>query len=138
MLTQVPIFGVEGSPATAAMATANLRTANEYHFANRRQVGSSQVLPFTLAAGKLQSIEERGGVCFSQVTKEPNNIGGRSVTTGMNCPPSDAAGATTLSHALQGLVKSLPPEHSACPAPEWPGVYLAKVDIEGSEFKALS
>lgn len=137
LVPKVPIYGIEGSPATAAIASANLRTSVEHHVRNKKIVGPSKVLPFSLAAeSQTDAINQQGGVCFSKTVYHGGkvrafNFGGRRVTAQSDCPPSDAAGATTLLHALEGLAKP-------CPALDWPNIFIAKIDVEGHEFKALS
>lgn len=140
LLPEIPIYGVEGSPATAAIATANLRTSVEYWKGKNRQIGPSKVVPFALAAqAQTRDIQKWGGVCFAKIQhfRAGDNIGGRHVQTGMDCPPPDAAGATTLAHALRGLTTTTSQQQS-CPEPEWPSIFIAKMDVEGFEFKAIS
>jgi len=144
---EVPIFGIEGSPATAAIATANLRTSIEHNSQMNKPNAPSMVLPFSLIPiSQRYNIFQQGGVCFAKVRYfggEVNafNVGGRSVTKSSDCPPSDAAGATTLLHAIKSLAHYHHP--STCPSSSafdisWPRVFLMKIDVEGHEFKALS
>ena len=134
----VPIYGIEGSPATAAIATANLHTSSLY-MAKEDQKTCSKLLPFTMATeSRVPVIHREGGVCFSQVQDSyvrgsirKFNIGGRHVAdVQMNqCQKAaDIAGATTLEHAIESL----------CPSNTIPKVYILKIDIEGFEFKAIS
>ena len=150
----VPIYGIEGSPATAAIAAANLRTSVEYHHHFQRQVAPSRVLPFSLATlSAVQAISSDGGVCFSKVQfvsyLGKDNFGARYIKQGSSTPSSsnttdlhkqlpclasDAAGATTLEHALQRL----PIAKSPASEQRWPPIYIAKLDIEGYEFKTMT
>lgn len=134
----VPIYGVEGSPGTAAIATANLLTSSLYAASRSGRKSYSKMLPFTLAAkSQISTIDEQGGVCFAQAyynrKNKLHNIGGRSVETNkkMNrCKNSaDVAGATTLEHALGSLC----PSSNAIPK-----AYILKIDIEGYEYRAIS
>ena len=134
----VPMYGIEGSPSTAAIAAANFRTAVECH--NLHLVSRnvpSKILPFALTNwGHLEALEDFGGMCFSRPTfsRKTNavNIGGRRAEYRKECPVVDSAGATTLEHALQGMIPS------ACPNHNWPSIYIIKIDVEGHEFKAIS
>lgn len=65
------MYGIEGSPGTAAIATANFRTSAEYHEKKKKtqqqQPALSFLLPFSLAnPAQLESIQQQGGVCFSK------------------------------------------------------------------------
>ena len=127
----IPIYGVEGSPATAAIATANLQTSSEYHGYNKKTC--SKLLPFTMAPkAQIPHIRRDGGICFSNERYQKVNVGGRRVDGNkkMNqCKESaDVAGATTLEHAIESL----------CPNNTLPRVYILKIDIEGFELKAIS
>lgn len=136
LLPSVPIYGIEGSPGTAAIATANLRTSIEHHVKEKTSVATSYLLPYSLMAeAQYSTIQRNGGVCFSEISRGRNiNIGGRGVTEKMDCPVSDAAGATTLNHAMQHA-----PLGGECSRiSEYPLIYIAKIDVEGSEFRALS
>mmetsp|Transcript_26934 Transcript_26934/g.27418 ORF Transcript_26934/g.27418 Transcript_26934/m.27418 type:complete len:481 (-) Transcript_26934:144-1586(-) len=130
----VPIYGVEGSPATAAVGAANFHISSLYSAA-KDETSCSKFLPFTLAAkSQIPSIDEAGGVCFSRADIKSNkkNIGGRFIKDdgkGSQCRKADqVAGATTLEHAIETL----------CPSKAVPRVYILKIDVEGFEFKAMS
>jgi len=132
----VPIYGVEGSPATAAVATANLQTSSLY-IVKEDQKSCSKLLPFTLVSkSKIPTIHHEGGVCFSKPAFiggnfNKFNVGGRHIIDQqMNqCQKaSDVAGATTLEHAIESL----------CQSNTVPKVYILKIDVEGFEFKAIS
>jgi hypothetical protein len=90
LLPQVPMYGIEGSPGTAAIATANFATSVRYHHQHiqqqqqqqqmrtkattRHSPAMSMLLPFSLAMpAQMPSIRAQGGVCFSK----PQYIGGR-------------------------------------------------------------
>lgn len=68
---QVPIYGIEGSPTTAAIAIANVRTSIE-HWKRQEQtknvsVGDTLILPFSLTSwANVDLLETLGGMCFSR------------------------------------------------------------------------
>ena len=120
----VPIFGVEGSPATAALASANLHTSALHTTAQSGKETCSKLLPFSMAAS---SQIPGGGICFSRVKEtfvggriNQFNLGGRFIDESIKrksideCQvQSDIAGATTLQNALESL----------CPRSSLPKVY---------------
>ena len=136
----VPIFGVEGSPATAALASANLHTSALHTAAQSGEETCSKLLPFSMAASsQIPTIRSEGGICFSRVKEtfvggriNQFNLGGRFVDERKSIDEcqvqSDIAGATTLQNALESL----------CPRSSLPKVYILKIDVEGFEFKAIS
>jgi hypothetical protein len=159
LLPQVPMYGIEGSPGTAAIATANFATSVRYHqrqhqtsktTTTRHSPAISMLLPFSLAMpAQMLSIRAQGGVCFSKPQYiggryQKDNIGGRFIETtttsssgsstsstgALDCAVSSGAGATTLEFALRGLPK--------CSHLHWPRIYIAKIDVEGFEFKAFA
>jgi hypothetical protein len=166
LLPQVPMYGIEGSPGTAAIATANFATSVRYHQHIQQQdqtsktttttrhspAAISMLLPFSLAMpAQMLSIRAQGGVCFSKPQYiggryQKDNIGGRFIETAtttssgsgssssstgaLDCAVSSGAGATTLEFALRGLPK--------CSHLHWPRIYIAKIDVEGFEFKAFA
>jgi hypothetical protein len=170
LLPQVPMYGIEGSPGTAAIATANFATSVRYHHQHIQQKhhqtsktttttttrphddpAISMLLPFSLAMpAQMLSIRAQGGVCFSKPQYiggryQKDNIGGRFIETttttsssgsgsssigALDCAVSSGAGATTLEFALRGLPK--------CSYLYWPRIYIAKIDVEGFEFKAFA
>lgn len=75
----------------------------------------------------------------SSIKETDKQIGGRRAQYKEICPVGDSAGATTLEQALQSLQSR---QQQTVPCPEqthsWPSIYVAKVDVEGHEFKALS
>lgn len=136
------IYGVEGSPAVAALALANMRTSMEHnlldgrHAKDKRLLPPTKILPFSLTTkASLESTRRQGGVCF--MPSDTENVGGRQVTPELNCSQSMVAGATTLEHAIQALTCSACSSHSGANR-EFPSIYIMKIDIEGFEFKALS
>jgi len=86
----VPIFGVEGSPATASLASANFHTSALYTAAQAGKNTCSMLLPFSLAApAQIPVIRDEGGVCFSGVKESfvggrinKFNLGGRFISEG--------------------------------------------------------
>jgi hypothetical protein len=166
LLPNVPMYGIEGSPGTAAIATANFATSVRYHLhtgiqhqqrqqqqtskttTTRHSPAISMLLPFSLAMpAQMPSIRAQGGVCFSKPqyveAYNKDNIGGRFIETttttmsnsssstgALDCAVSSGAGATTLEFALRGLPK--------CSHLNWPRIYIAKIDVEGFEFKTFA
>ena len=142
----VPYFGIEGSPHTAAIAAANMLTSVEYHRRKQQHqnpdvpslpVAPTALLPFPLLSWfLLKSAQESGGVCFATYHK---NIGGQSIgkASSLNCPPMSSAGATFLPHALRHIKSAYQPSCGGSKS-VWPSVYIAKFDIQGFEFRALT
>ena len=143
-LPHVPIYGIEGSPPTAAIATANFLAALEFIRQKdpKTQIAESRLYPFSMTTPiQLDSISQSGGVCFNAPAKFRRwNIGGREVQTGRtNCPAHDIAGASTLAHALLSTQhENLLGVAATPPSPSWPLIFIAKMDIENFEFKAIS
>ena len=138
-LPNVPIFGVEGMPSSAAVAAANMLTSVEYHRSNGNAVAPTVLLPFPLLSWRsLEKAKEEEGVCFRV---NDANIGGSGVDTsskrGSLCPPKSSAGATYFPHALKHMANHFQPSCSNTGV-VWPSIYIAKLDIEGSEFSVLS
>ena len=143
-LPDVPVFGVEGMPSSAAVAAANMLTSVEYHRSNGNAVAPTVLLPFPLLSWRsLEKARMEGGVCFRV---SDANVGGSAVSThrrpiklaASSCPPKSSAGATYFPHALKHLAEHF--KHPSCNnnGNVWPSIYIAKMDIEGSEFSALS
>jgi hypothetical protein len=134
-LPTTPIFGIEGSPSTGALAVANMRTSIEHHRRNNNHpVAPTALLPFALVSNQMiENIRESGGICFGRNSANVGSQGVKSAES-LNCLPSLTAGATLLPHALQSLISHQP---SCRGTQNWPRLYIAKFDIQGFEFKAL-
>ena len=130
-LPGLPILGVEGSPATAQVAIANVASAAQFHEKKGRAVGPTKMLPFAMVEpGALGAVQQKGGVCFEDFVE---NIGGQGIETDagklqQQCPLKSLAGATTLGHALKGLAGA---------GAQGPKVYIMKLDIQNGELTAL-
>ena len=126
-LPTVPILGVEGSPANAALAASNVAEAVLAH-GDGAAVGKTEIVPFGLVdrAG-LTVARDSGGLCFRK--QNPLNVGaGKLADSGpAKCPASLQAGAATLGSVLRSGFPRVPERH-----------LIAKVDIEGHELQALS
>ncbi len=133
-LPTTPYFGIEGTPSTGALAIANMRTSIEHHLLAGHSVAPAVLLPFTLITmSDVEKVRKSGGVCFGY---NRENLGGQGVGSveSQTCLPFLIAGGTSMSHALQSVAQL-----QTCPGKQdWPRIFIAKFDIEGYEFKALS
>jgi len=128
-----PIYAVEGTPATAAISLANLRTSVEHHLKQGVPVAATKLLPFSLILQRQVKVTKaKGGVCFDDQGKG-SNVGGQGVESvgDSECPAAFIAGGTTFEQALRGLA-------APCAGLDWPRIYVAKIDIQSYEFKALT
>ena len=137
----VAYIGIEGTPSTGALATANMLTALQQNQLASPTKGPSPtaLLPFSLLhLPMIEAVKQAGGVCF-----ETNrfNVGSQGVKdVGINgCSPRVMAGATLLPHALRALPPLQHKQQSVtCDPDKWPRFYIAKFDIQGFEFRALA
>mmetsp|Transcript_21271 Transcript_21271/g.58913 ORF Transcript_21271/g.58913 Transcript_21271/m.58913 type:complete len:563 (-) Transcript_21271:63-1751(-) len=152
-------YGVEGSPPTAALAAANMVAALSDN--SNAKTASAYLFPYPLLPWRLyQQASHEGGVCFSS---NPGNVGGQGVppptaqqqqqqksslsssshnhlVQNLTCAPHLAAGAAYFPQAAQAVAttyQSSSSQSSQSTNP-WPRFYIAKLDIQDFEFKALS
>jgi hypothetical protein len=131
-LPTIAYFGIEGSPPTAAIAAANMLTMIRYqkHQKHMPDLAPRALVPFpVMSRHSLQQAHQNGGVCFSQ---DANNVGGQRVRgeeTTLNCKARSTAGAACFEDVLYNLFAQFQPSRV---------IYIAKFDIQGFEFQALS
>ena len=143
-LPMVAYFGIEGSPPTAAISSANMLTMIHYHkhHENITYLAPRALVPFpVMSEHSFKEAEKNGGVCFDQ---QDTNIGGQSIK-GVGTPRCDArstAGAAYFPAVLRNLAAQFQPSCTAGNPAEsndhWPSIYIAKFDIQGFEFQTLS
>ena len=147
-LPNVAYFGIEGSPPTAAISSANMLSVvynQKYGEHNITNLAPRAMVPFpVMSEHSFMDAEKNGGVCFNQFA---DNIGGQGITnTGavLNCEAKSTAGAAYFPSVLLNLARTFQPNcvqqmnQTKTSQRHWPSVYIAKFDIQGFEFQALS
>lgn len=134
-LPATPFFGIEGTPSTGAIATANMRTSVEHRIRSGQPSATALLLPFSLIPHNMvDTVRETGGLCYGA---DPGNVGGQGIDSehsAVVCQPHLIAGGTLMSHALKSIASV-----QSCPGKQdWPRIYLAKFDIQRFEFKAMN
>ncbi len=78
-LLTVAYFGIEGSPPTTAISSANMLAVihHQIHHENITRLAPCTLLPFPVMSRlSFDEAEKNGGVCFGQVD---SNIGGQGI-----------------------------------------------------------
>lgn len=145
-LPNVAYFGIEGSPPTAAISSANMLSVvhnQKYGEHNITNLAPRALVPFpVMSEHSFMGAKQHGGVCFNQFA---DNIGGQGITnTGaaLHCEAKSTAGAAYFPSVLLNLARTFQPNcvqtNQTKTSQHWPSVYIAKFDIQGFEFQALA
>ncbi len=148
-LLTVAYFGIEGSPPTAAISSANVLAVihHQMHRENITHLAPRVLLPFPLMSRhSFDEAEKNGGVCFGQVDSNIGGQGIRGIIRMLRCDARSTAGAAYFPPVLRDLAARFQPSCAAAGDPaagaeddrRWPSIYVAKFDIQGFEFQLLS
>lgn len=137
-LPTVAYFGIEGSPPTAAISSANMLAMihNQKYGELITDLAPRALVPFpVMSKHSVREAEKNGGVCFG---RDDSNIGGQSITGAgtLHCDARSTAGAAYFPAVLKNLATQFQP--SCMSENHWPSIYIAKFDIQGFEFQTLS
>jgi hypothetical protein len=144
-LPNVAYFGIEGSPPTAAISSANMLSVvynQKYGEHNITNLAPRAMVPFpVMSEHSFMDAEKNGGVCFNQFA---DNIGGQGITnTGavLNCEAKSTAGAAYFPSVLLNLARTFQPNcvqqmnQTKTSQRHWPSVLLPSLTSRDLSFR---
>jgi hypothetical protein len=146
-LPTVAYYGIEGSPPTAAISSANMLAVihHQMHHKNITHLAPFPLLPFpVMSRHSFDKAEKNGCVCFGQVDSNIGRQGIRGIVGMLRCNVRSMARAAYFPAVLQDLAAQFQPPYAAAGNPavgakddrRWPSIYVAKFNIQGFEFQS--
>jgi hypothetical protein len=146
-LPTVAYFGIEGSPRTATISSANMLAVvhHQMHHKNITHLVPRALLPFpVMSRHSFNKAKKNGGMCFNQVDSNIGRQGIRGVVGTLHCNARSTARAAYFLAVLRNVAAQFQPSCAAAGNPvagakddrHWPSIYVAKFDIQGFEFQS--
>jgi hypothetical protein len=105
-LPTVAYFGIEGSPPTAAISSANMLVVihHQMHHKNITHLAPHALLPFpVMSRYSFDEAKKNGGMCFDQVDSNIGGQGIRGVVGMLHCNARSMVGAVYFPAVLRNL-----------------------------------
>jgi hypothetical protein len=145
-LPTVAYFGIEGSPPTATISSANMLAVihHQMHRENITHLAPRALLPFpVMSRHSFDEAEKNGGVCFGQVDNNIGRQGIRGIVGTLRCNARSTARAAYFPAVLRDLAAQFQPSCAAAGNPvagaeddrRWPSIYVAKFNIQGFKIQ---
>ncbi len=146
-LLTVAYFGIEGSPPTATISSANMLAVihHQMNCKNTTHLAPRALLLFpVMSRHSFDEAKKNSGVCFDQVDSNIGGQGIRGVIWTLRCDARSTARAAYFPAVLRDLAARFQPSCAAASNPaagakddrRYPSIYVAKFDIQDFKFQS--